>query len=133
MNKSYKHIESLDFAGFECNSGWDKLILTALDIVDAHLDSMHRTDPDAGHIVLDQIKEKFGTLRIYYTDHSKCPEYISGVFDFAEIMSHNICEKCGKPGSTRHNLSWIQTLCEDHYIDAMARKLDYTKLLESEK
>jgi hypothetical protein len=131
--KKYEFIESVDFEGFECNEGWDRLILTALDIVEAHLDSKHRNDPNAGHIILDQVKEKFGTLRIYYTDYSKSPEYISGVFDFAEMMSHHICEKCGKPGSTRHNLSWMQTLCENHYIGVMAKKLDYTKLLDSEK
>ena len=133
MNKTYKHIETVDFGGFECNSGWDTLILTALDIVEAHLNSKHKNDPDAGHIVLDQIKEKFGTLRIYYTDYSKSPEYISGVFDFAEAMSEHMCEECGRPGITRNNLPWIKTLCENHYIDAMARKLDYSKLLESEK
>ncbi len=130
MNRNYKHIGLVEF---DCGPGWIPLIETALTIIDRHLDRKHKTNPNAGHITLDQVKEKFGGLRIYFTDHSHYSEYIDGVFDFAEIMSHNICEKCGKPGSTRHNLSWIQTLCEDHYIDAMARKLDYTKLLESEK
>ena len=91
------------------------------------------TDPDAGHIVLDQIKEKFGTLRIYYTDYSKSQEYISGVFDFAEAMSVHICEECGKQGKTRGDLSWMKTLCADHYLVAKARQFEYTKLLESEK
>jgi hypothetical protein len=130
MTKTFKHIE---LVGYECDLGWIPIIETALSTIDGYLESKHRNDPDAGHIVLDQVKEKFGTLRIYYTDYSKSPEYISGVFDFAEMMSHTICEKCGKPGSTRHDLSWIQTLCEDHYLTALAKKLDYTKLLETEK
>jgi hypothetical protein len=123
--KKYEFIDSVDFEEFECNSGWHTLISTALDTIESHLIS--------GYIVLDQVKEKFGTLRIYYTDYSNDPDYVSGVFDFAEMMSHHICEKCGKPGSTRHNLSWVQTLCENHYIGVMAKKLDYTKLLDSEK
>jgi hypothetical protein len=122
--KKYEFIDSVDFEEFECNSGWNTLISTALDTIESHLIS--------GYIVLDQVKEKFGTLRIYYTDYSNDPDYVSGVIDLAENMSAYICEECGRPGITR-NLPWIQTLCENHYIDAMARKLDYNKLLESEK
>jgi hypothetical protein len=123
--KKYEFIDSVDFNEFECNSGWNTLISTALDTIESHLIS--------GYIVLDQVKEKFGTLRIYYTDYSNDPDYVSGVIDLAERMSVHICEECGKPGKTRNNLSWIQTLCEDHYLTALAKKLDYTKLLETEK
>jgi hypothetical protein len=130
MNRTYKHIGLVEF---ECGPGWIPLIETALTIIDRHLDRKHKTNPYAGHITLDQVKEKFGGLRIYFTDHSHYSEYIDGVFDLTEAMSEHICEECGRPGITRNTLPWIQTLCENHYIDAMARKLDYTKLLESEK
>jgi hypothetical protein len=133
MNKTYKHIETLDFEGFECGPGWDTLILTALSTIEGYLDYKHKINPNAGHIKLDHVKEKFGGLRIYFTDRTMYSEYIDGVFDITERMSKHICEECGRPGITRNNLPWIKTLCENHYIDAMARKLDYTKLLESEK
>jgi len=123
--KKYEFIDSVDFEEFECNFGWHTLISTALDTIESHLIS--------GYIVLDQVKEKFGTLRIYYTDYSNDPDYVSGVIDFAENMSAYICEECGKPGKTRSDLSWIKTLCADHYLEAKARKYDYTKLLDSEK
>jgi len=132
MNRTFKYIETEDFGGFECGPGWDTLILTALSTIDRYLDRKHKSNSYAGHIKLDQVKEKFGGLRIYFTDHSMYSEYIDGVFDLAEAMSNHTCEQCGRPGVTR-NLPWVQTLCENHYIDAMARKLDYTKLLESEK
>lgn len=131
--KKYDYIESLDFGGFECNLGWDRLILTALDTIESHLQWKHKEDPNAGHIVIDQVKEKFGTLRIYYTDYSNSPDYVSGVIDLAEHMSVHICEECGKPGKTRGDLSWLKTLCEDHYLVAKARQFEYTKLLNSEK
>jgi hypothetical protein len=131
--KKYDYIESVDFEGFECNSGWDTLIITALDTIESYLQWKHKEDPNAGHIFLDQVKEKFGTLRIYYTDHSNYRDYVSGVIDLAESMSVHICEECGKPGKTRGDLSWMRTLCEDHYIDAKARQHDYTKLIDSEK
>jgi hypothetical protein len=130
MNRNYKHIGLVEF---ECGPGWIPLIETALTIIDNHLHRKHMSNPNAGHITLDQVKEKFGGLRIYFTDHSHYSEYIDGVFDFAEAISHNICEECGKPGKTRGDLSWMKTLCADHYMKAKARQYEYTKLLESEK
>ena len=130
MNKTYKHIGLVEF---ECGPGWTPLIETALSTIEGYLDYKHKINPNAGHIKLDQVKEKFGGLRIYFTDRTMYSEYIDGVFDITERMSEHICEECGRPGITRNNLPWIKTLCENHYIDNMARKLDYSKLLESEK
>jgi hypothetical protein len=124
--KMYNHIE---LAPFECNEGWNTLIHTALSVIDSHLQWKHKEDPNAGHIFLDQVKEKYGTLRIYYTDNSICPDYVSGVIDLAERMSVHICEECGKPGKTRGDLSWIKALCEDHYLVAKARQFENTKLI----
>jgi hypothetical protein len=128
--KTYNHIE---LAPFECNDGWNTLIHTALSVIDSHLRWKNNEETYAGKIILDQVKEKFGTLRIYYTDNSICPDYVSGVIDFAEHMSVHICEECGKPGKIRGDLSWLKTLCEDHYLVAKARQFEYTKLLKSEK
>jgi hypothetical protein len=125
MEEETKKYEFVDLVPFECNEGWNTLIDTALHTIDSHLIS--------GYIALDQVKEKFGTLRIYYTDYSNDPEYVSGVIDFAENMSVHICEDCGKPGKIRNDLSWMKTLCEDHYLVAKARQFEYTKLLDSEK
>ena len=60
--------------------------------------------------VAEQIKEKFGTLRFYYSGGN---EYTSGVANMAEAMSGSICEVCGKPGSTGGK-GWIKTACEEH-------------------
>lgn len=60
--------------------------------------------------VAEQVKEKFGTLRFYYSGGN---EYTSGVANMAEAMSGSICETCGKPGSTGGK-GWIRTACEEH-------------------
>jgi len=61
-------------------------------------------------VTLDQVKEKFGTLRFYYTGGD---DYISGMVTMAESMSGVTCEECGKPGE-RVGGGWITTLCEEH-------------------
>ncbi len=57
-----------------------------------------------------QIKEKFGTIRIYVDN---LDDYTSGVIDFAEQMSANTCEFCGDKGST-YAIRWHKTLCPKH-------------------
>jgi hypothetical protein len=67
-------------------------------------------------VTLDQVKEKFGTLRFYYTGGD---EYISGLVSMAESMSGVICEECGNPATTESPKNedgtiggWIRTECK---------------------
>jgi hypothetical protein len=59
-------------------------------------------------VTLDQVKEKFGTLRFYYQGGD---DYISGMVSMAESMSGVICESCGNPGEQTRG-GWIKTICE---------------------
>jgi hypothetical protein len=59
-------------------------------------------------VTLDQVKEKFGTLRFYYSGGD---DYISGLVTMAESMSAITCESCGNPGE-RTGGGWIKTICE---------------------
>jgi hypothetical protein len=61
-------------------------------------------------VTLDQVKEKFGTLRFYYTGGD---EYISGMVSLAESMTAVTCEECGNPGK-QHGGGWVRTLCDHH-------------------
>jgi hypothetical protein len=56
----------------------------------------------------DQVKEKFGLLRVY---HSGGSEYMAGVVRMAEDISGKTCEVCGQPGEQRKG-GWIKTLCD---------------------
>ena len=68
-----------------------------------------RNVPEAvPQVTLDQVKEKFGTLRFYYTGGD---EYISGLVSMAEAMSGCTCEECGNPGK-RNGGGWVRTMCE---------------------
>jgi hypothetical protein len=59
-------------------------------------------------VTLDQVKEKFGTLRFYYTGGD---DYIRGMVTMAEAMSGVICESCGNPGKQTSG-GWIKTICQ---------------------
>jgi hypothetical protein len=61
-------------------------------------------------VTLDQVKEKFGTLRFYYTGGD---DIIDGMVRMAESMSGVTCEECGNPGETKGQ-GWVVTLCETH-------------------
>jgi hypothetical protein len=75
-------------------------------------------------VTLDQVKEKFGTLRFYYTGGD---DYIRGMVTMAESMSGVTCEECGKPG-TQTGGGWIKTVCVEHGgIDYEESEEDYLK------
>ena len=59
-------------------------------------------------LVFTQIKEKYGTLRVYYNGGD---EYCGGIIAMAESMSAVSCEDCGVPGKMRDG-GWIRTLCD---------------------
>jgi hypothetical protein len=67
-----------------------------------------------------QIKEKFGTLRIYATGGDF---YTRGVVDMAERMGSKICEFSGNKGKIRHKRidpetgevvsAWVKCMSDD--------------------
>jgi hypothetical protein len=63
--------------------------------------------PDTGFAV-QQVKEKFGTLRFYCPGNETIYKYVR----MAEWLSSVTCEDCGKPGKANDS-GWIQTLCDD--------------------
>ena len=59
-------------------------------------------------VTLDQVKEKFGTLRFYYSGGD---DVIDGMVRMAEAMSGCTCEGCGNVGERRGG-GWVHTYCE---------------------
>jgi hypothetical protein len=74
-------------------------------------------------VTLDQVKEKFGTLRFYYTGGD---DIIDGMVRMAESMSGCTCEGCGNVGERRGG-GWVHTYCT---ACEEARELARTKLDE---
>lgn len=58
---------------------------------------------------IDQIKEKFGTLRWY--DHNTCKEVLDIINKYEDISYHT-CINCGKP-ATWLSRGWISPYCDD--------------------
>lgn len=61
-------------------------------------------------VVATQVKEKFGTLRFYYSGGD---DYVFGLVAMAEAMSASTCEECGDPG-TETTGGWIKVRCQKH-------------------
>jgi hypothetical protein len=74
--------------------------------------------------VVLQVKEKFGTLRIYIHNAS---EAANMVVDYAESLSEVTCEMCGAPGKI-YRVGWHSTLCKEHAV----KKYDPETLKEYE-
>ena len=58
-------------------------------------------------VTLDQVKEKFGTLRFYYSGGD---DYIDGMVSLAESLTGVTCESCGNVGERRGG-GWVHTYC----------------------
>jgi hypothetical protein len=58
-------------------------------------------------VTLDQVKEKFGTLRFYYSGGN---DYIDGMVSLAESLTGVTCEECGNVGERRGG-GWVHTYC----------------------
>jgi len=88
---------------FECGDGWYDLIDELCDAIQTHCDST----PEAWQVVAQQVKEKFGGLRFYYTGGD---EFVEGVVAMAEAYSYHVCEQCGDLG-TKSKTGWITVRC----------------------
>ena len=115
--------------GFECGNGWYHIIRALCSNIQHHIDWKEkqrnvtirfnnttapenvRPVPDViPQVTVDQVKEKFGTLRFYYSGGN---DYIDGLVSMAESISSVIWEVCGNSGSTLGR-GWLTTLCEKH-------------------
>lgn len=63
-------------------------------------------------VVAIQVKEKFGTLRFYYSGGD---DFVRGVVRMAESMSARMCEVCSAPATSDPNNGWARTVCSEHY------------------
>jgi hypothetical protein len=107
------------YGGIAVGAGWFDLLNSTCQIIQSHLD----WKPDVPQVVVEQVKEKFGTLRFYYQGGD---EFIQGVVALAEHMSGKICEECGAPGATG-GTGWVTTLCETHRTEREQKRAEHMK------
>jgi hypothetical protein len=110
VNRNKSEMETTMCWGFECGDGWFQILNQLMGCIQHHIDWKNKKEEVVPQVTLDQVKEKFGTLRFYYTGGD---DYIDGLVSMAESMSGVTCETCGKPGTSSSG-GWIKTLCEEH-------------------
>lgn len=104
MKLKYPHLFVADKSspimlfGIEVNKGWYELI-----------DNLFENLSEG--IILLQVKEKFGGLRVYYAGGTKEDNKL--IME-AESKSVKICETCGKTGELHNNGGWYSVLCDEH-------------------
>ena len=105
--------------GFEVGDGWFNIINQLCQNIQHHIDWKNKTEEVVPQVVVDQVKEKFGGLRFYYSGGD---DYVQGMVRMAEGMSVKTCEVCGSPGETGGS-GWISTMCETHRNEHEEKKL----------
>lgn len=123
--------------GMGCGNGWYPLLDHACHTFNTWVGDIPKPQP-----VFEQVKEKFGTLRIYYAldpesweraiayrgepggyySHEARVEqkahnhhgYIDGVIELACALSAATCEVCGLPGKLGNDNGWMRTMCSWH-------------------
>jgi hypothetical protein len=105
------------YGGFAIGKGWYPLIEQLSAVIQNHIDNKQKRGEDCPQVIVEQVKEKFGTLRFYYQGGD---EFISGAVWLAESMTGHLCEECGGLGTTRGG-GWVRTLCDVHETERQAR------------
>jgi hypothetical protein len=91
--------------------GWRDLVETVVARIAA-------ASLDSGSLKIGQIKEKFGTLRLYLDRCDGLPEaslsVINEAISLGEARSACTCETCGAEGRLYDASGWFLTACERH-------------------
>lgn len=98
------------YGGFAIGKGWWHIIEALCANIQSHIDWQNRKEQVVAQVTVDQIKEKFGGLRFYYTGGD---DTIHGMVRIAEAWADSSCETCGDKGERRSG-GWVRTLCDKH-------------------
>lgn len=113
--------------GCECGNGWYEIISSVCWMIKQHEENkewtrkyLQKNDPERlaslpeyFPVKFDQVKEKYGGLRLYFSGGD---EYVEGLVSMAEAFSYKVCEVCGNKGEP-NKTGWISTLCESCRVD----------------
>ena len=94
--------------GVSTNPGW-------YPVVEKLLLDIRALPKDDGLVRINQIKEKFGGLRVYaeVSGSDDFKERVCGMIEQAEKEAHHTCEFCSNPGVLRSE-EWMRVTCEKH-------------------
>lgn len=96
---------------FECGDGWFEIIKD----FSQRLSQLKK--PFLDYIKIQQVKEKFGSLTIYYSTEEylidEKVDFIEGLIRRAQEKSKGTCELCGNPGKLQKRKSMYLARCKD--------------------
>jgi hypothetical protein len=104
IQKDLPPSQSNMYFGFECCDGW-------FNLIDSLCKTIYDDRGSGSNVIVNQVKEKFGGLRFYYTGGD---DFVSGAVMLAEAMSQHICEECGDKGSINYDADWLRCRCDKH-------------------
>lgn len=105
-------LQNLNNGYIECDTGWNQLLEQFLN----------ELTPEQRSSDIHQIKEKFGTLRIYGTTK------VERIARKYEDQSATTCEISGEPGTLHKNGGWLKTLSSTE-----ATRLGYTAIQKTDQ
>ena len=108
LNRDKPMTETAMCWGFDCGNGWFQILNQRMGNIQNHIDWQNRNGEVVPQVTVDQVKEKFGTLRFYYTGGD---DVIDGMVSMAESMSGVTCETCGNPSTVQNNNGWMRSIC----------------------
>lgn len=91
--------------GLEVPDGWREILETLFKKIDVHC-----SNSGCKPIEIQQVKEKFGTLRVYYDGGD---DRISRFVHNAEHLSAGTCELCGTRENVGATMGWVTTCCRN--------------------
>jgi hypothetical protein len=96
-----------------CGDGWRDLVETAVGRIATAV-----AGAPSGSVLITQIKEKFGALRLYWHGRNNLPEAtcaaVEEAIHLAEARSACTCEQCGEPGRLYKRGGQLLTACDTH-------------------
>lgn len=124
VNKDKTPMESPMCFGIETGNGWYEILSNVCWMIKQHEDNnrwrreyLEKNDPERlaqepeyFPVKFDQVKEKYGGLRLYFSGGD---DYVEGLVSMAEAISYYICEVCGNKGEANKG-GWISVRCEAH-------------------
>ena len=115
MNKQVYSDEKMPFPmfGLEMRDGWKPIAMKVVNAIQEYNDN----SPEDSVIYIDQVKEKFATMRIYVT-YDNVPQdvidKIENLIKEAETEAAHTCEECGTKENVGMRMNgWYTVMCED--------------------
>lgn len=109
-NKDLSNMSPYEAFGIECGDGWKGLYQPIINYIDQYNNSH-----EDSHIYIDQIKEKFGGLRFYWSAENISKEVedkLHEMVSVAEEESYKVCETCGSREDVGITVGgWYRTIC----------------------